>query len=103
MSCNCVSTLPPDPNHAMPLCENDGHALANTNTTIPATSASTATPSAASAISAPSTDDARVRSGARAVVVIYLRGSQCVAMILAAAGAFWIQLMNVLAAPAGTP
>src|SRR5215475_10880968 len=96
MLCSCVSTLPPEPNHAIPLCENEGHAFANTKMTIPATSASTATPRAASATSAPSTDCARRRNP-------YFRGSQCVSMILSAAGAVVIQLMNVLAAPAGAP
>ncbi len=51
MSPSCWSTLPPDPNHAKPLLENDGHAFAKTKITIPAISASSeqaSTPSTSS-------------------------------------------------------
>ena len=41
MSISWSSTLPPEPNQARPLCENDGHAFAKTKTIMPAISTST--------------------------------------------------------------
>src|SRR5918999_6507800 len=109
MSVSSVSTFVPEPNQARPLFANEGHALANTNTTMPAMSTSTVQATAPSRRSVRWSDQARTpEKGRRAAAgagdaSIYRRATQLVLMIARARLEVRIHRIHALAAPRAGP